>query len=411
MKKLITLILAGLLTASCVLVSCTPKTAVEKDGKDSKADNAVEEGGFSIGTPEQLLNNVKFNADFEKKLAEVVEMKDLDKEILLNISGVPVSASLVRYAVIACNSSSMGTEEEKQAEIDRYFRVNAYVVNKAIEMGIEITEEDFTTNFTDVYAQLQEQFGDDLETVIDQYTLQTPYAYFQSMYYNLLYSKIFDIYSADEEFTSKVRSATLDDMLSSETPYVRAKHILISFPEEGEGEDGAVTDAQKKATLDKANEVLALVESGEDFDALIKEYGEDPGMNTYTGGYYFTTGMMVPEFEETSFALEEGAVSGLVETTYGYHIIQRLPLDDDAILATDEYMNKGYELFADELDVLSAEYDIIASENYEARCADFYAEYEEMMQPAEEPAEEHDHEAEAEVEAETEVAADEVTAE
>ena len=50
MKKLITLILAGLLTASCVLVSCTPKTA-EKDGKDSKADNAVEEGGFSIGTP------------------------------------------------------------------------------------------------------------------------------------------------------------------------------------------------------------------------------------------------------------------------------------------------------------------------------------------------------------------------
>ena len=94
MKKLITLILAGLLTASCVLVSCTPKTAVEKDGKDSKADNAVEEGGFSIGTPEQLLNNTKFNADFEKKLAEVVEMKDLDKEILLNISGVPVSAGV-----------------------------------------------------------------------------------------------------------------------------------------------------------------------------------------------------------------------------------------------------------------------------------------------------------------------------
>ena len=72
---------------------------------------------------------------------------------------------------------------------------------------------------------------------------------------------------------------------------VRAKHILIQFPEVGEGENGALTDAQKEATLAEANEVLEKVNSMADiseFDALIKEYNDDPGMETFTDGYYFT---------------------------------------------------------------------------------------------------------------------------
>ena len=49
-------------------------------------------------------------------------------------------------------------------------------------------------------------------------------------------------------------------------------------------------------------------------------------------GYVFTAGEMVAEFEEGTRALEFGAVSGIVESSYGYHIIMRVELDPKATM-------------------------------------------------------------------------------
>ncbi|PTT16085.1 peptidylprolyl isomerase [Acidovorax sp. HMWF029] len=77
----------------------------------------------------------------------------------------------------------------------------------------------------------------------------------------------------------------------------------------------------------KAEQVLDELKKGADFAALAKERSADTGSAAKGGELgYFTKGRMVPEFETAAFALSKpGEISGLVETKFGYHILQ---LDD-----------------------------------------------------------------------------------
>ena len=53
----------------------------------------------------------------------------------------------------------------------------------------------------------------------------------------------------------------------------------------------------------------------------------DPGMQANPDGYYFFRGEMEEHFEEASFALAEGEMSGVVESSFGFHIILRCEKD------------------------------------------------------------------------------------
>lgn len=91
-------------------------------------------------------------------------------------------------------------------------------------------------------------------------------------------------------------------------------HILISTDERG---------------VDKARElarsVAAMLQADPArFDDLVAEYSDDPAKVNNGGRYHeMRRGMMVKPFEEVAFALQEaGAISGLVQTDYGFHIIR-----------------------------------------------------------------------------------------
>ncbi|MBN1782479.1 peptidylprolyl isomerase [bacterium] len=83
------------------------------------------------------------------------------------------------------------------------------------------------------------------------------------------------------------------------------------------------SDEEKAAIREKAEEVLAMAREGKNFAKLAKKYSEDPGSKD-NGGLYenFKRGEMVQPFEEASFNLPIGAISDLVETRYGYHIVK-----------------------------------------------------------------------------------------
>ncbi|MFQ6977036.1 MAG: peptidylprolyl isomerase [Oscillibacter sp.] len=96
------------------------------------------------------------------------------------------------------------------------------------------------------------------------------------------------------------------------------------------------------------------------FAELADEYSEDPGRESHPTGYTFTTGSMVQEFEDAAYALSEGEVSEVVESSLGYHILLRLPLDKAA--AADEVRDDYFTNFiAEQVDAAamatSADYD------------------------------------------------------
>ena len=113
-----------------------------------------------------------------------------------------------------------------------------------------------------------------------------------------------------EPHLQKVYNASLDRFRTPER--VDARHILIK--------SDASNDAAMKA---KAEGILKQVQAGGDFAKLAKDNSQDPGSAEKGGELgWLQKGQTVPEFEKAAFSLQPGQTSGLVKTTYGYHIIQ-----------------------------------------------------------------------------------------
>ena len=98
----------------------------------------------------------------------------------------------------------------------------------------------------------------------------------------------------------------------------RAAHILIEVNDK-------VTEAQAKA---KIEEIQARLAKGESFEALAKEFSQDPGSANNGGDLgYAGPGVYDPEFEKALYALNKDQVSAPVRTDFGLHLIKLLGVE------------------------------------------------------------------------------------
>ena len=109
---------------------------------------------------------------------------------------------------------------------------------------------------------------------------------------------------------------------------------------------------------ERAAALIARIQAGEDFDTLMFEYSEDPGLASHPGGYIFTDNVMVDEFFEAARNLAIGEVSGPVETMHGIHILQRVePQEGDMVMLPGQ-QQAPYPLETDE-EVLGAKHILV----------------------------------------------------
>jgi len=122
-----------------------------------------------------------------------------------------------------------------------------------------------------------------------------------------------------------------------------ARHILLQANDEAAESGGLhsqpgqeiVTKAERR---DEAEELLSEIEAGADFAELAQEHSDDPGSAQEGGDLgWAPRGVFVPSFDEAIFEMEPGEVR-LVESQFGWHIIELLEAPEERPLDNPQFM-------------------------------------------------------------------------
>lgn len=230
--------------------------------------------------------------------------------VVITINGTDITEGIYNFFL---------TEYSTNPEADLPFMFAFNQIAK--DNGVEVTEQDI---WTQSGVTTKEEYE-------ESYQYMIPYGMSKAEYDLCNLSSAY----GNKLFEKKQKEVTYEELQKFyQDEYVTAKHILLTFNE-----------TKDKDTVKKqAEEILKRIKKGEDFDALMERYCEDPGLAEYPTGYTFTKGDMVKPFEAAAFALEIGEVSELVETDFGFHIIKRMP-QENMMPAEIEALRNSYAYY------------------------------------------------------------------
>lgn len=190
------------------------------------------------------------------------------------------------------------------------------LAQEAARQGITPTEEDIDKQIKEIIAQFPSEAAFESQLGMSGMTLETlrenikPGLSIQKLVEAQLPE---DSKATDEE----IKKFYEENTAQFEQPeQVEASHILIQVSP-GESEE---VKAAKRGEIEALREKLA---GGADFAETAQESSQDEGTKGRGGSLgFFGRGQMIPAFEEVAFSLESGALSEVVETQFGYHLIR-----------------------------------------------------------------------------------------
>lgn len=113
------------------------------------------------------------------------------------------------------------------------------------------------------------------------------------------------------------------DSLPKQEETVDISHVLIQIKP---------SEESTREALAKIHNIQKLLQDGQDFSELAVKYSQDPSVKVNKGDLGWTSrGDFVPEFEQAAYALKTGEISDVVQSQFGFHIIQLLDRQGEKI--------------------------------------------------------------------------------
>jgi RNA polymerase subunit RPABC4/transcription elongation factor Spt4 len=183
----------------------------------------------------------------------------------------------------------------------------------------------------DVLAYVQDSYGDNV--TLEDFEAYLYDSYLASAYSDSIYQSFtYEDSDLDSYYQDNADYFLLYGIEQSDIPNVNVRHILIE-PEADE--DGEISDEAWEAAAEEAQRILEEWQSGdateESFGTLAETYSTDGGSNT-NGGLYEDVypGEMVDTFNDWCFdESRQVGDTGIVETSYGYHIMYFVSYTDE----------------------------------------------------------------------------------
>jgi peptidyl-prolyl cis-trans isomerase SurA len=192
------------------------------------------------------------------------------------------------------------TDQQVEGELDRRMRFYIHQIG---------SEEKLEEYFHTTIRELKEEFR---EVIKEQLIVQT------------MQSKI----SKDVTVTPNEVREYFNSIPPDSIPYIDAEMEIaqiVKIPQ--------VSYEEKKAVKARLEEYREKILKGEaDFAVYAALYSQDPGSAKKGGDLgFFERGQMVPEFETAAFNLKLGDISPVIETKFGFHILQLIARRGDQI--------------------------------------------------------------------------------
>ena len=198
--------------------------------------------------------------------------------------------------------------------------VSKLLVHKGMIDSVEVSEDQVEREVQRyLQAAVLQAGGNDKLRQVFNYS----YDELHDQYFDILHDRILS-QQVEYELTQNV------NVTPAEVAEYFAQYDVDSLPEiptQYEVSEIVIEPTVSEAERDRVREELSLLRErvlkGENFSMLAKLYSQDPGSASKGGELgFFGRGQMVGEFESAAFALKPGEVSPVVETQFGFHIIQ-----------------------------------------------------------------------------------------
>ena len=270
----------------------------------------------------------------QNNLKSISKLKVVAIVVLLCSSIVSAQVTIDGIAGVVGNNIVLNSDVEQQLlqyqaqglEIDTTLRIQVLedllfqklMLHQAVLDSVVVTENEVFNEIDSRINNFILQLGgeDQLESYFDKKVYEIKEEMFDPIESSLLIQRVrYDITSAVTITPSEIRTyfgTFPQDSLPAVNEEVEVAQILKLPP----ASSSAIAETKKK--LDKLKD---RINKGESFGTMAILYSEDPG-SSRNGGLYtsITRGMFVKEFEAIMFSLEEGEVSEVFKTEYGYHI-------------------------------------------------------------------------------------------